>query len=209
MRQPEQDEVSPLLQDNDGRAGSINSDTSQHVPEKQETIALKMAAAMYSFVLLGLFNSSIGAILPLLWRYFDLNDLHVSLVFLTAPIGYIIAAQASHAIHSHFGQRGIAVLGPLLQTVAYGIISFNKGYGGLLFAFGIQGLGAGLLDGSWCAWTASMERANTMSGLLQGCYSIGGAMGPFLVTVITMRWNDWWTWYYFLVRVQVFTLCSS
>ncbi|KAI4675287.1 uncharacterized protein J4E84_010179 [Alternaria hordeiaustralica] len=158
-------------------------------------LVLKIAAAMYSFVTLGLFNSSIGAVLPLLSRHYNLTDLQVSSIFLVSPIGYVIAAQCSDTVHYRFGQRGIAVAGPLLQILATATAATHPSFGLLLLAFTFQGLGTGLLDGSWCAWAGSMEKANTVSGLLHGSYSVGGALGPFVVTVLTTRGFMWWTWY--------------
>jgi fucose permease len=162
-------------------------------------LIFKICAAMYSFSTLGLFNSSIGAVLPLLSTHYSLTDLQVSSIFLAGPIGYVIAAQCSDKMHYRFGQRGIAISGPLLQILATATAATHPRFGLLLLAFMCQGLGTGLLDGSWCAWAGSMEKANTVSGLLHGSYSVGGAMGPFVVTVLSTRGSPWWTWYSVLV----------
>jgi fucose permease len=162
-------------------------------------LVFKIGAAMYSFVTLGLFNSSIGAVLPLLSSHYGLTDLQVSSIFLVSPIGYVIAAQCSDTVHYRFGQRGVAIAGPLLQILATATAATHPSFGLLLLAFTFQGLGTGLLDGSWCAWAGSMERANTISGLLHGSYSVGGALGPFVVTVLTTKGLMWWTWYSILV----------
>ncbi|KAF2833500.1 MFS general substrate transporter [Ophiobolus disseminans] len=170
------------------------------VPKKLDmALSIKIAAAMFSFSALGLFNSSIGAVLPLISHQYSLTDLHVSMLFLAGPMGYILAAQLSDAIHCRLGQRGIAVIGPVFQIVATLIIALHPKFGWVLVAFAIQGLGTGLLDGSWCAWAGSMDKANTVSGLLHGSYSVGGAAGPFLVTYITTNDRPWYLWYYILV----------
>jgi fucose permease len=197
----ENNESSPLLTgqtdlDNVGHHGRSN-------PKKSIDygLALKIGAAMVSFTSLGLFNSSIGAVLPLVSSYYSLTDIHVSLLFLASPFGYILAASFSDAIHWRFGQRGIAVIGPLFQLVATLMIAQHPRFGWVLVAFALQGLGMGLLDGSWCAWAGSMEKANTISGLLHGSYSVGGAAGPFLVTTITTNGRPWYLWYYVLVSI--------
>jgi len=188
-------ESSPLL---DGHI--IEEDVDAGDPRRPDlALALKIAAAMFSFTTLGLFNSSIGAVLPLISHHYDLTDLHVSLLFLAGPLGYICAAQASDLIHRRFGQRGIAAIGPIFQIIATLLIALHPTFGWVLVAFAIQGLGTGLLDGSWCAWAGSMDKANTISGLLHGSYSVGGAAGPFLVTLITTGHRSWYLWYYFLV----------
>jgi fucose permease len=161
---------------------------------------------MYSFATLGLFNSSIGAILPLLSSYYTLTDLQVSVVFLVGPLGYIVAAQCSSAIHQRFGQLGIAFLGPVLQIISAGLLCSCLPFGVVLLGFAVQGLGTGLLDGSWCAWAGQMDKANTISGLLHGSYSVGAAVGPLLVTYLTERNWAWYEWYYMLVSTPSSTV---
>ncbi|KAH7385858.1 major facilitator superfamily domain-containing protein [Pyrenochaeta sp. MPI-SDFR-AT-0127] len=208
---PNAGEDSPLLTGHANRRTSVHAiptldenHIAQPTSSKMGTrLAFKIAAAMYSFSTLGLFNSSIGAILPLLSHHYHLTDLHVSLIFLAGPIGYVVAAQCSDAIHYRLGQLGIAIIGPIFLIIATVLIAAHPAFGFVLVAFGIQGLGTGLLDGSWCAWAGSMEKANTKSGLLHGSYSIGGAAGPFLVTVLISSHRPWYLWYYYLAAHSV------
>lgn len=195
---PDDNETSPLLHDtnNNPDAQETSTTTSTNMDTR---LTFKIAATMYSFSTLGLFNSSIGAVLPLLSHHYSLTDLHVSLIFLVGPIGYVLAAQRSDAIHHRYGQFGIAIIGSIFQIVATATAALHPSFGMVLVAFAFQGLGTGLLDGSWSVWASSMEKANTISGLLHGSYSIGGAAGPFLVTVITQGRGMWWTWYRLLV----------
>ena len=194
-------ESSPLLHAHTTPAMNEHN-TMSRTARTDIALIFKIAAAMYSFVTLGLFNSSIGAILPLISAHYSLTDLNVSFLFLAGPIGYIMAAQASNSIHHQFGQRGIAVLGPVLQIVATACIAVYPSFALVLVAFAVQGLGMGLLDGSWCAWAGSMEKANTISGLLHGSYSVGGAAGPFVVALIRTHRQPWWAWYYILVSAD-------
>lgn len=188
-------EESPLL----ARRASSQYAEQYPIVQMQRRLAFKIAAAMFSFSTLGIFNSSIGAVLPLISRHYNLTDLHVSFLFLAGPVGYILAAQFNDTVHWHLGQRGIAFLGPTLQLIATLMIGLHPSFGLVLVGFAIAGAGIGLLDGSWCAWAGNMEKANTISGLLHGSYSVGGAAGPFLVTLITTEHHQWYIWYYILV----------
>lgn len=200
------DESSPLLSA-DARLTARDDEAPPHVSDKAKTnVAFKLAAAMLSFSTLGLFNASMGAVLPIISHDYAETDIRVSLLFLAGPIGYIIAAQCSNTIHHYFGQRGIAAVGPVLQIIATTSIAAHPSFEILLVAFTVQGLGTGLLDGSWCAWAGSMEKANTVSGMLHGSYSAGGAAGPFFVALIVSHQKPWWLWYYILVR-PAFILC--
>mgnify|MGYP003624113878 CR=1 FL=1 len=192
-------ESSPLLNEHNGPAGIENAILKDARNKPDIALVTKIASTMVSFSTLGLFNSSIGAVLPLISHYYSLTDLHVSILFLTGPIGYILAAQCSDAVHHRFGPRGIAFAGPVFHIAATALIALHPPFGCILVAFALQGLGTGLLDGSWCAWAGSMEKANTISGMLHGSYSIGGAAGPFLVAIVTTKDLPWYTWYYILV----------
>jgi fucose permease len=195
-------ERSPLL----ARSAALNASDDEALPripgKAKSSIILKIVATMLSFSTLGLFNSSIGAILPIISRDYAQTDLRVSLLFLAGPIGYIIAAQCSNKIHHLFGQRGIAAVGPIMQIIATTSIATHPSFEILLLAFAVQGLGTGLLDGSWCAWAGSMQKANTISGMLHGSYSVGGAAGPFFVALLVSHQRPWWLWYYVLVCLE-------
>ena len=198
-------EAAPLLQHRQVSAPVSQNATysSRHglLNETEYSLYFRIGAAMYSFAVLGLFTSSIGAMLQPLSKHYHLTDIHVSIIFLVGPVGYIIAAQSNDFIHSKFGQRGIAVAGPIFHVLAALAIATHPPFPLVLAAFTFVALGTGLLDGSWCAWAANMENANTISGLLHGSFSVGAAIGPFLVGVIMeAAKRPWYEWYFILVR---------
>jgi fucose permease len=167
---------------------------------RQTRLSYRIAAAMFSFAVLGLFQSSIGVMLQPLSKQYSLTDVHVSLIFLVGPAGYLIAAYCNGYVHSRFGQRGVAVLGPLLHAVSAVLIAIHPPFTLILLAFGITGVGVGFLDGPWCAWAGAMEKANAISGLLHGSYSSGAAIGPFLAgAMMSSAHRPWFEWYYVLV----------
>ena len=139
-------ETSPLIpQDRD------NSQCHDSGPdERQTTFSFRVGAAMYSFAVLGLFTSSIGVMLQPISHYYSLSDLHVSLIFLVGPVGYVLAAQSNESIHSKFGQRGIAIVGPIFHLASSILLAVHLPFYAVLVAFSIVALGTGLLDGSFC-----------------------------------------------------------
>lgn len=191
-------EDAPLLA-NRAPALETNNNVLQDGQKVPTRFAFRIAAAMFSFAILGLFQSSIGALLPLISKHYNLSDLHVSLIFVVGPVGYILAAQTSSLIHHKFGQFGIAFIGPVLQIIAAGLLSMHPRFGLVLVAYAVLGLAMGLLDGSWCAWAGNMEKASTVSGLLHGSFSAGAATAPVLVTLMTTNGYAWHVWYYVLV----------
>lgn len=171
--------------------------------EDETAVAFRITAAMYSFAVLGLFASSIGVMLPHISQHYGLTDLHVSLIFLVGPFGYVLAAQSNAFIHAKLGQFGIAILGPIFHILAAAAISAHPPFPVLLLAVAFSALGIGLLDGSWCAWVGNMENANFLSGLLHGSFSVGAAAGPLLAgTMMSAGLRPWYEWYYVLVSCR-------
>ena len=186
-------EESLLLEDSD----CSTHDAAHHISSH---IALRVGAAMYSFAVLGLFSSSVGVMLQPLSQHYSLDDLHVSLIFIVGPVGYVFAAQSSDFVHCTWGQRGIAFLAPALHIVGALAIAARPPFAVVLVAFAAVALGTGFLDGSWCAWAACESSANTVTGLLQGSFSVGAAAGPFLAsTILRVRNKAWYDGYYVLV----------
>ena len=173
--------------------------TNDHQPPRS-SVGFRIAAAMYSFLVLGLIASSIGVMIPQLEWFYHLNDTHVSLIFLITPVGYLLAASSNHFIHMKLGQRGIAIVSPLCHLLFTSLVSVHPPFSLVLVSSAIGGFGTGLLDASWCAWAAGMRNANAISGLLHGSFSVGASLGPFLASaMLANAHRPWYTWYYFLV----------
>lgn len=171
----------------------------------------KVLATLFSFLVLGAIISTPGVILPHLEAHYQLDDVHASLIFLVAPLGYLIGARLNDPIHKRLGQRGIAVIAPVCQVLFTGAAAtlHDPRRGGFpLFLVGtvVGNVGSGLLDGSWCAWAGGLggQRTNTIQGLLHGSFSVGAGLGPFLAgTIFTVAKAPWWAWYYFLLGAVV------
>ncbi|KAF2865915.1 MFS transporter-like protein [Massariosphaeria phaeospora] len=194
------DESSPLLV----RSASAGSSPASN--DVSTSLTFRVAAAMFSFTVLGLFTSSIGVMLQPISQYYNLSDLRVSLIFLVGPVGYVFGAQSNAFIHSKLGQRGIACLGPVFHILSALTIAIRLPYYVVLVAFATVALGTGLLDGSWCAWAGSMANANTVSGLLHGSFSVGAAVGPFVAGTLMEQHRPWYEWYYVLFGASVLEL---
>lgn len=168
-----------------------------------------MLATLLSFLILGLIISTPGVILPHLELHYQLNDVQASLIFLVAPLGYLVGARLNEPIHRHMGRRGIAVIAPLCQIVFTVLVATfhdpqRAGFPIFLVATAVGNVGNGLVDGSWCAWAGGLggQRTNTVQGLLHGSFSIGAGLGPLISgTMFSVAKAPWWTWYYVLLAV--------
>ncbi|KAF2729656.1 MFS transporter-like protein [Polyplosphaeria fusca] len=203
------DETSPLLHPPEllipATQNVLEISTAPSNPQTSQSF--RIGSAMCSFAVNGLFQSSIGVMLPPLSEQYSLTDIHVSLIFLVGPAGYLLAAYCNGFIHSRYGQRGVAFLGPLLHMVSAILIAIHPPFPVVLVAFGMTGVGIGFLDGPWCAWAGAMEKASMVSGLLHGSFSLGAAAGPFIASVVMhAAHKPWYTWYYIMAVVSLLEL---
>ncbi|KAI9149080.1 Bypass of stop codon protein [Paramyrothecium foliicola] len=193
------DETTPLHQQSNLHRNLHASDSlspsDDRAPESSP-IRLKVASAAFSFIVLGLFTSSIGALLPSFEQYYSLSDRQASYIFLFVVGGYVLGAQLNDFIHSKFGQRGVAIIGPAAHLISVSGASLHPPYSILLILIAIGAFGTGTLDGSWSSWAGALEKASTISGLLHGAFSTGAAAGPALVgALLSMEQGKWYQWY--------------
>lgn len=206
--------LSPVPDEDASDFGSTESHSAcvgEHRRRPGAGTTTKILATLLSFLVLGLVISTPGVVLPHLEAHYRLDDIHVSLIFLVAPLGYLVGARLNDPIHRRLGQRGIAVIAPVCQTVfAATAASFHDaergGFPVFLLATVVGNVGSGLLDGSWCAWAGGLggERTNAVQGLLHGSFSLGAGLGPFLAgTMFSVGEAPWWFWYYVLLGFVV------
>jgi fucose permease len=126
-------------------------------------------------------------------------------VFLAPFIGYTVAALLNNKLHMHYGQRGIAFIGPSVKIIAYVVTCLHPPYPVIPIILILTGLGNGLQDGAWNAWVGNMESANELMGILHGAYGLGATVGPLIATaMVTKAALPWYRWYYVLVSYLKF-----
>ncbi|KAI4663058.1 uncharacterized protein J4E79_004371 [Alternaria viburni] len=150
------------------------------------------------------------AIIPYLEEYYDLTYVVVSLVFLSPMGGYISAALLNNWLHIHFGQRGVAFLGPVCHLVAYVGIALHPPYPVLVILFIFSGFGNGIEDAAWNAWAGSLANANEVLGFVHGLYGLGALLSPLAATsLITKRGWQWYQFYYIMLGGACIELATS
>ncbi|POS75096.1 major facilitator superfamily transporter [Diaporthe helianthi] len=213
-RQPLLREVPPVpIQEGSGPSPDDLCHAHEHDTSHPRTTstAAKILATTTSFLVLGMLISTPGVVLPHLESHYHLTDVRASLVFLVAPWGYLAGAYLNDPLHRRLGQRGIAAIAPICQAIFTSLAATfhdpqGAGFEVFLAATVCGNVGAGLVDGSWCAWAGGLGggRRNFVQGLLHGCFSVGAGLGPFLAgTLFSVYQRPWWEWYYVLLGAVV------
>jgi len=164
----------------------------------------RLGFAFMSFMIAGMNDAAVGALIPYLEEYYNLNYTLVSLMFLTPFAGYSTAAFANATIHTKFGQRGIAFAAPICHIITYVVISVHPPFPVVVAINIISGFGNGLTDACFSAWVGGMHNPNSVQGLLHSCYSIGALFAPLIATSMIVKSHlHWYTFYYVMVRVML------
>lgn len=115
----------------------------------------RVLAAFWSLMVLGMNDAAYGAIIPYMGPYYNLSYTLVSLIFLSPFVGYTMSAILNNWIHTHFGQRGIAIVCSTCHLVAYVVAVTHPPYPVLVIVYMLAGFGNGIAD---AAWNVSNER---------------------------------------------------
>ncbi|EFW98743.1 tRNA wybutosine-synthesizing protein [Grosmannia clavigera kw1407] len=157
-------------------------------------------STLYSFVVMGMNDAAVGALIPYMEKYYKVSYTVISLLFLSSFLGYIIAALLNNLIHHHCGQVAVAVLGPLGRLIGYVPMACHPPFAVLPVMLLFPGFGNGLEDSAWNAWIGNMQNANELLGFLHGAYGLGGTIAPLIATAMVTKGNlPWYTFYYLMI----------
>ncbi|KAF7857283.1 hypothetical protein EAF04_009524 [Stromatinia cepivora] len=172
--------------------------------------AFRVGASFWAFFLMGMNDGSYGALIPFLEQYYHLSYTVISLIFLSPFAGYTFASLINDPVHVHFGQRGVAIIAGLCHLISYIVLSLHPPYPALVVMFIFVGMGNGLVDAAWCAWTGNMVSANQVQGFLQACYSLGGTIAPLIAAAMLAKAGlEWYYFYYIMTAVAATELITS
>lgn len=197
-----------LRMEMDSDADDVVSGTHETWKNPKSNI-FRIVAAYYGFLIFGMSDSSIGALLPTLEKHYNLSYIVVSTAFLSPFCGYFIAALLSDYIHRRLGRWGVCVLGTSLQLVCYVIASTGPPFPVYVIAYAIAGLGNGMLEAGWNSWLGTLSHANQIMGLLHGFYGAGGIICPAVFTAMLENGSKWNYCYFVLIGMSSLSVTLS
>ncbi|KAH8805054.1 major facilitator superfamily domain-containing protein [Xylogone sp. PMI_703] len=159
---------------------------------------VKVLSVMICFGSIGLYTASIGALIPLLERYYSIQDATVAWVFILNVVGYLVGAANLERVHLFWGRRGVAFITAILHILGISVLTTNPPYLVTLLAYFFFGIGTGCADAGFCAWAANVRNVcnvNAVQGLIHGSFSVGCVIGPLIVATIDKLGLDWSVFY--------------
>ncbi|CAG8204761.1 unnamed protein product [Penicillium nalgiovense] len=153
-------------------------------------------------------NSGLGYLIPA--AYYQKSSTVVSLVFLSAFVGYTISAILSNLVHQILGRRGITIIAPTCHAIAFAVISVHPPFPVLVVMYVLVGLGSGFHNAAWNVWIGNMANSHEVLGFFHGFYGMGATISPLVATslIIKAGW-EWYCYYYLMTGAAVIALIYS
>ncbi|KAG2735396.1 hypothetical protein G9P44_001610 [Scheffersomyces stipitis] len=170
-------------------------------------LKVQIFSAYCVFILFGLAEQTIGSIIPILQKDYSINDLQVSLIFISSITGYFTMALINDYTHKALGIKGVVVLGSTSMTLGYLIISTRPPFFIFALCYVMSGIGFGSLDAGLNGWMGNLIDSNQLLGILHGCYGIGCMISPPLITYLLEKHTNPWMWNHYYIVLSVVGCC--
>jgi fucose permease len=163
-------------------------------------------AGGYGFVVLGLTDSMIGVAWPSIARTFGLPLSMLSVLLISAGLGYLLTAIPSGHFLNQFGAPRTMAVASLAAGLACAAYAASPVYGLLPAASLLLGAASGSVDAGLNIVVAR-GRSARMLNFVHGAYGVGTVIGPVLVTVAIAESGSWRLPYLVLMVAEI--ACSA
>lgn len=163
----------------------------QHMT-RTPALRIQLAIAFFAFILIGANDGATGVLIPSLRAQYGLNKATVGLFFLSAVLGYLIAAFNSGPLVGKLGIRLFLLLGAGSFLTSAIVLSSIPPFWAALLMLLLLGFGGALLDAGLNAYIAGLPRNTVLLNYLHAFYGTGALLGPILASslfAVGLKWN--------------------
>ncbi|GAC1434377.1 MAG: MFS transporter [Ktedonobacteraceae bacterium] len=155
-------------------------------------LRIQVAIAFFAFILIGANDGATGVLIPSLRAQYGVDKATIGLLFLSAVLGYLIAAFNSGPLVGKLGIRLFLLLGVGSFLTSAIVLSTIPPFWVALLMLLPLGFGGALLDAGLNAYIAALPRNTALLNYLHAFYGIGALLGPILASTIFavgLTWN--------------------
>ncbi|KAG0648985.1 Bypass of stop codon 6 [Hyphodiscus hymeniophilus] len=143
----------------------------------------------------GLNDSSQGALIASMERYYNVTYGTVSIIFVCNALGFIAAAFFINAASTKFGRAKTLVIGQSLLMLGYSCIIITPPFPAVCVSFFVLGLGMATNLAIAQVFCSNLANNTALLGFFQGAYGIGGVTGPLIATALVSHGSKWSRFY--------------
>lgn len=175
----------------------ITDETKQLSKEQKQnnsitSLRTQIGLAFFAFILIGSNDGAIGVLIPSIQAHYSVNKATVALLFLSATLGYLIAAFNSGLLVEKLGNRRFLMLGVTAFLLSVGTLSLMPPFLVVLLILLPLGFGGAILDAGLNAYIAGLPRNAALLNYLHAFYGTGALLGPIVASTILaigLGWN--------------------
>jgi len=175
-------------------------------------LRIQLAVAFFAFILIGANDGATGVLIPSLRAQYGIDKATVGLLFLSAVLGYLIAAFNSGPLVGKLGIRLFLLVGVGSFLTSAIVLSTIPPFWVALLILLPLGFGGALLDAGLNAYIAGLPRNTALLNYLHAFYGTGALLGPILASTILavgLTWNFVYvTWIFMSVVLFVAVMIS-
>ncbi|KAI5996336.1 MFS general substrate transporter [Pisolithus albus] len=173
----------------------IPADSKSHERGRRRRAHIQFATLCWTLYLMGWNDGTTGPLLPRIQRVYNVNFSIVSLLFVSACIGFITGAISNLVLDSRYGFGKVTVdsfLRSLFQVVAYCFESAAPPFPLFALGYAINGIGMALQDAQANGFVASLRDNPEMKmGILHAVRFRAGAFSSPLVATQFAQQRHW------------------
>ncbi|CAK9780575.1 MFS general substrate transporter [Cutaneotrichosporon oleaginosum] len=159
-----------------------------------------------SMVLCGWNDGSVGPLIPSLQRYYNINYLKMSILFIMMFVGTLISGLVNVWLTDRIGFGLVTPLAALATAVAYLIAGCGPPYPVFLIGYIFNGFGMGIQDAQVNNLVTRLPNADTKMSVVQACFSLGGTIAPFISTAFAQHVEAAYRYFFVAMAVALLTV---
>lgn len=169
------------------------------------SVKLKIISTYVCFLLAGLNDGSLGALIPYIRAHYSLGSDLVAQVYIPTFFGWLTAAFANVHLHAVLGTGGSLVAGGALIAGSALIRVFMPVYGAFAFAFYLGALGMAIQDAQANTFIAGLAAQHRWLGFLHAMYGLGMLISPLAATTLATESPHWNYFYWIIMGFGIFS----
>ncbi len=172
--------------------GLIVTSVEERVTRRPEQVWSRslVAASLLAFVVLGLPDGMLGVAWPAVRHGFGLPLAALGELLVALLIGYLCITSITGRCLRRFGTGKVLLASALSGTAGAALFASSPWWGGVVGAAALLGVAGGGVDAGLNTVVA-LDGESRLMNLLHGCYGIGAACGPLVVTLTLVATSTW------------------
>jgi fucose permease len=149
-----------------------------------------VAASLFAFVVLGVPDGMLGVAWPAVRHGFGLPLAALGELLVALLIGYLCITSITGRCLRRFGTGTVLLASAVAGTAGAALFASSPSWAGVVGAAWLLGVAGGGVDAGLNTVVA-LDGDSRLMNLLHGCYGIGAACGPLVVTVALVATSTW------------------